>query len=199
MITSSEPHEGKSSVAANLAYCLARSGCKTLLIDTDVYQPALHHYFGLPNELGSRNILFTNVSLENAIQETEFSELSVIANGTLPEHMEELLLNGEQMKKLLAQLAGQYDYVILDTPAFLGLVESMTLSPLVDGVLLVTRLGETRQDSLISTVRQLDKMQAKILGLVVNQTSQVHSADHYHLNNSAHSLFLKIKGRFRRN
>lgn len=180
MVTSPEPSEGKSSVAANLAYSLAKSGCKALLIDVNLHQPTTHRYFGLTNEQGLSNTLFSNVPLENIIRETNLSGLSIITNGTMPDHLEELLLDGRQMKKVLGQLTRQYDYVILDTSAFLGLVDSMILSSLVDGVLLVTRLGMTRQVSLTTTCQQLEKMHAAILGLVINQTTEILPTSHYH-------------------
>lgn len=181
MVTSPSPREGKSTVAANLAFSLAKAGYKTILIDMDIYRPLIHRYFGLRNEQGLSDVLSTNSSLENIVQETSLPGLAVVTSGAMPDDLEEILLNGKQMEKLLGQLARHYDYVILDTPAFLGLSDSMMLSTMVDGVLLVTRLGMTRQVSLKTTCQELEKVSTATLGLVINQTTEALATDHYHI------------------
>jgi len=173
MVTSPELHEGKSLVAANLAYSLARSDSKTLLVDMDLRRPALHRYFNLSNEIGLSNILYADSALKkDVIQKTDLPKLSVISSGIIPKHFEEMLLDEEKTKKFLAQFNGKYDYVILDTPAFLGLADGTMLLPVVDWILPVVRLGITSLDSLKTMIQQLKTTQAKVPGLVVNQTSK---------------------------
>jgi capsular exopolysaccharide synthesis family protein len=179
MITSPSPREGKSTVAASLAFSLAKSGYKTILIDMDMYRPTIHRYFGLRNEQGLSDILLSNAPAENIIKETKLPGLSVITNGILPNDSEEFLLHGKRVKELLGQLERQYDYAILDTPAFLGVAESVILSTLVDGVLLVTRLGMTQQALLADTCQQLSMAQAKVIGLVISSSNDSSSTNQY--------------------
>jgi capsular exopolysaccharide synthesis family protein len=179
MVTSSEPNEGKSTVAASLAYTLAETGYKTLLVDADQYRPAVHRYFSSPNKEGLSDLLHSDVTEKKAVSKTDVPGLSIITSGSMPENLDELLLAGEKIKKVLEQFSRQYDYVILDSPAFLGIVDSLILSPLVDGVLLVTRLGTTRSVSLKTTCQQLESVQAKIIGVVLNCVEDVYSTRYY--------------------
>lgn len=181
MVTSAETGEGKSLIAANLAYSLARSGHKTLLVDADMRRPVQHTYFALTNELGFGDVLFSNASLDAVIREGGLG-LTVMTGGSVVDDYDMSLLEGERAKKIFGQVANQWDYVILDTPAFLGLADSMILSRLVDGILLVIRLGETSQDLLEVTIQQLEKLQVNILGLVINHSRDNLAASHYHAN-----------------
>jgi non-specific protein-tyrosine kinase len=195
MVTSPEPCEGKSLVAANLAYSLAQTGCNILIVDADLHRPAIHRCFGLPNETGLANLLCSEVAFKDIVHATDLPGLSVITSGSAPENLEELPLDNEQVAKVLEQFTHQYDYVILDTPAFLGLVDSPILSHLVDGVLLVTRLGATRQASLRTTYQQLEKTQANVLGLVINETRQASSTHHYDFRKRQRLLSVLTKSR----
>jgi capsular exopolysaccharide synthesis family protein len=168
-------------VAVNLAFSLARSGHKTILIDMDLYRPSVHRYFGLKKEPGLSDVLFGNSPLENIVKETSLPGLSVVTSGGMPEDLEDCLLNGKQVEKLLGQLVRHYDYAILDTPAFLGLADSILLSTTVDSVLLVTRLGMTRQVSLTTTCGELERVSTAVVGLVVNQTTEALTTGHYHI------------------
>jgi receptor protein-tyrosine kinase len=181
MVTSPGPREGKSTVAVNLAFSLARSGYKTVLIDMDMYRPSVHRYFGLKKEPGLSDVLMGNTPLENVAKETSLPGLSVITSGSMPEELEDFQLNGKQVEKLLGQLVRHYDYVILDTPAFQGLADSILLSATVDSVLVVTRLGMTRQVSLTTTCNELERGSTALIGLVVNQTAEAPTIGHYHI------------------
>lgn len=168
MVTSPNQREGKSLVASNLAYSLAKFDYKTLLVDMDVRRPALHRYFRLSNEIGSSDILYSDSALKEVIQQTDLPNLSVIVSGSISVPFKGMLLPEEKTKKILAQFKGEYDYVILDTPAFLGPADGIMLLPIVDWILPVVRLGTTSLDSLEAMIQQLKKMQANIPGLIVN-------------------------------
>jgi capsular exopolysaccharide synthesis family protein len=179
LITSPESNVGRSTVAVNLAVSLAQSGCKTLLVDADNYKPTIHQYFGLANRTGVCNFLYSGVVPKDIIQTTDIENLSVMTSGPRMEDRAYLIQGGKQIKKLLENLSKQYDFVILDTPASLELANSMLLAPLVDGVLVVIRLGITRPSCIKITCQQLGYVSANMIGIVVNDVGNMYSGKNW--------------------
>jgi polysaccharide biosynthesis transport protein len=167
LITSAGPGEGKSSIAANLAISIAQSGRRIVLVDCDLYHPTLHKLFDLSNISGLSNFLLKNKSLMEVLQDCRFSGIRVISSGPVHPSSAELL-GSEQMNNLLQQLADQFDLVIIDTPAYLGVVDTAVLAPIVDSILLVTYLGRVRASDLFATCQQLKKLNQRLIGVVVN-------------------------------
>jgi capsular exopolysaccharide synthesis family protein len=175
MVTSAEPRDGKSTIAVNLAHTLAQTGLKTLLIDGDLYRPTIHKFFEISNDIGLRNLLLTIDDPGSAIFPTTLSSLWVMPSGTLPDEHEEFGVDTQRVAEIFAQVAEEYDFIVLDSPAFLGVADSLMLSSLVDGVLMVVRLGKTGQAMLRDANQQLESVQAKIIGVVLNTVRKGHS------------------------
>jgi len=170
MITSSEPGEGKSTITANLAISIAKSEKKVVIVDCDLIIPKQHKIFGLPNQSGLSTIL-NNPKTEKAIQKTRYPGLFVITSGPIDSKSIELL-GSPTMTTLIGLLPQQFDIVLLDTPAFLAVSDSVQLVSMVDGVVLVVRRNQIREEVVIEACRQLMDIDAPLIGLVVNEADR---------------------------
>ena len=172
LVTSSVPGEGKSFVAANLACAFANSGSRVLLVDCDIRKGRQHRIFGDHNKKGLSNLLLDDVRLvyNEYINETAIKNLSVIYKGMTPPNPSELL-NSDKNKQLVSILAENFDIVIFDGAPVIGLPDSLIMSTLVDGVIIVTACKETSISMLEDTKRNLQNINANILGVVLNRAS----------------------------
>ena len=169
VVTSSQPKEGKSTTAAGLAIVLAQAGAKVILVDADLRRPALHEVFSLPNKVGLTGLLLAEATEPRpALASVGIKNLSVLTSGPVPPNPADLLMS-TSMENLMESLANQSDYVIYDTPPVLAVTDANILAARAGGVVLVGLSGRTRKSSLRSTVQEISRTQAKILGFVVNK------------------------------
>ena len=167
LITSSEPGEGKSTTVANLAYVIAQSNRSVIVIDCDLRLPTLHKLFQLPNTSGLSDYLCQEAAIDQISKSTKFPGVQMITSGPPPSNPIELL-SSPKMSVLINALTRQYDVVLLDTPAIVQVADAAVLVPIVDGVLLVVMLGETKEEALMNASKQLEEAKARSIGLVVN-------------------------------
>jgi capsular exopolysaccharide synthesis family protein len=193
LVTSAVPREGKSTVAANLAYSLAVSGSRVLLVDADLRRSSLHQLFGVALKPGLREVLTKGLPAGAAIvpvrlpqalaaesgESDSFSsaKLFLLPSGESGTGSAEILL-GSQVNELLRNLAAQYDYVIIDSPPVLATDDAMGLATKVDGVFMVVRASYTHSRMVRDALDRLHKCQVKILGMVYNRSAP--SADYYY-------------------
>jgi protein-tyrosine kinase len=177
-ITSCNPGEGKTTVTANLAASLASAGVRVLLIDADLRKPRIHKIFSLDNQKGLSNLLAENLALEEVIKTTDIQNFDMITSGPIPPNPAEIL-SSDKMKNFIEQIISQYDMVLLDCPPVLSLADASILSSYTDGVILVVESGSTEREALITAHQQLQKVNAKILGVVLNKIRKS-SQGYYH-------------------
>lgn len=170
LITSMAPKEGKTSTTSNLARILAQNNHKVLIIDCDMRRPRMHSFFAIPNSYGLSNYLAGNPE-KNLLKSLPNEPLSLIPSGPIPPNPAELL-NSEKMKLLIDEMLKQFDFVLLDSPPIQSVTDSLTLSKLVDGTLLITRSGETTYDMFESGLKKMREVRANILGIVLNGLSK---------------------------
>ena len=144
-VTSSQPLEGKTTTAANLALVLALGGSRVLLIDADMRRPGLHKTLGIENGTGLSHLLVGQARVRDAIQRTPEANLLVITAGKTPPNPSELLAS-ERMNSFVANLqSGPFDWVIIDTPPVLAVTDAVILAPRVSGVVFVIGSEMTRR------------------------------------------------------
>lgn len=170
LVTSAGPGEGKSTVSSNLAVIMAEAGKKTLIIDCDLRKPRVHKIFRLSSRIGLSNILIGEIGIEDAVQKTSINNLSVLTSGTIPPNPAELM-GSAKMKSLIKELRGMYDCIILDTPPVVVVTDAQLLSTSADGCLLVVSSGKAERDASIKSKQLLEKVNAKILGVVLNRVN----------------------------
>jgi len=171
LVTSAQPAEGKSTVAAHLALTHALQGSKTLLIDGDMRRPSVHRRFGIENNLGLGGYLQGKAQLRDLIQPSMASDkLSILTAGS-PTRRPDDWLQG-RMDKIIEDLLEDYQLIILDAPPLLGFAEPLEMATSVDGVVVVTRAGKTSRKQVASVLEMLTRLRANVLGLVLNQVNK---------------------------
>jgi succinoglycan biosynthesis transport protein ExoP len=178
LVTSAQPGEGKSTVVANLALTIAQSDRRVIVVDADLRRPTLHKIFGMTNEIGLSSVLRQEATLDQAVQDSKTPGVHLLASGPLPPNPTELL-GSPQMATLIRQLAGQFDLILLDTPAFLAVTDATVLASVVDGVILVVGRGQSQRKVVQAARRQLADIKASLVGAVVNRAARDSSYDYY--------------------
>ncbi|MFP6655047.1 MAG: CpsD/CapB family tyrosine-protein kinase [Myxococcota bacterium] len=170
-VTSADPGEGKTFCAINLAVVTAMSvGQKVLLIDCDLRHPKIHRTLGLQPQVGLAEILQNQATSDEAIQQPDGSNLDVLSVRSIPDNPSELLAS-PAMRKLIEEVAGRYDRIILDTPGCLGLPDAKSISELCDGLVMVVRAGVTSQKDVTAALDILDRR--RVVGMVLNGSEAV--------------------------
>ncbi|HPT79058.1 MAG TPA: CpsD/CapB family tyrosine-protein kinase [Candidatus Atribacteria bacterium] len=169
LVTSFAQSEGKSTTAANLAITLAQSDKRVLLVDCDLRKPSLHRVFGIINAKGVTNVLVQNVDYHEISNMVEIENLEVLTSGPKPPNPSELL-GSAKMESFISSVAAEYDMVILDAPPVLPVTDAVVLARLADGVIFVVNYGKTTHEMGVEAKARLEKVNAKILGVVINNT-----------------------------
>jgi capsular exopolysaccharide synthesis family protein len=168
MITSPQKGEGKSVTSANLALTMAQElQRKVVLVEADLRKPSLQRLFGLPDGPGLSEYLVGAAELKDVVQVLPEYNLTVIPGGTAPTNPAELL-GSTAMRRMLDQLRSRFDRVIVDTPPVLPLADVAVLAPIVDGTLLVVRVGVTPKPAIENALRAFDS--SRLLGVVLNES-----------------------------
>lgn len=179
IVTSSDPGEGKSTTLANLGVVLAQQQKRVLIIDSDLRKPTVHFTFQLPNKTGLTNVLTRQLDFDSAVLETAVPNLEVLPSGPLPPSPSELLAS-KAMEEFIKELEETYDYILLDAPPVNAVTDPQILSKLTDGVIFVVRSGKTESESAISAVDKLKKVEANILGAILNDNDTKDTRYYYY-------------------
>lgn len=179
LITSASPSEGKSTMGVHLAIAHAQQGHKTLLIDGDLRKPSVHKRFNLPAGKGLSNVLTTEEDWKSLlVSPEELPGLHVLPAGPPSRKASDLI--GRGLEELLAEASGIYDLIILDAPPLLGFAEPLQMASIVDGVIVVTRAGQTDRKAVSSVLNTLRRLRANVLGIVLNEVHQEISSSYYY-------------------
>lgn len=167
VVTSSISGEGKTTTAVNLALVLAQSGQRVCLIEGDLRRPGVTSYLGLVSEVGLTNILAGSASIDDVIQPWGDGKLSVLAAGWRPPSPSEML-SSAVMRSVIQELREHNDFVIIDTPPLLPVTDAAVLAKVADGAVIIVKHGVTQRSQLALAVASLRKIDAHILGTVMN-------------------------------
>lgn len=166
VFTSSMPSEGKSTAAINTALALAEADHNVVLVDGDLRRPVLNKYLDLVGTVGFSTVLSGGATLDEALQKTRFTGLTVLTSGAIPPNPSELL-GSLSARKLLGELRSQFDFVIVDATPLLAVTDAAILAAGADGVLLMVRFGQTRRDQLTHAAGMLKDVGAPLLGAIL--------------------------------
>ena len=167
-LTSPNPGDGKSTLAANLAVTVAQSGKSVVLMDCDFRKPRVHKIFGLDKaDIGLSSVVAGNATVAKALRRSEVAGLDLMPCGPRPENPAELLTS-RRFGELLTELRANYDFVLVDTPPMLAVTDPAAVAPQVDGVIMVFRMTKVVRPAAEETRGQLAALGANVLGVVVN-------------------------------
>ena len=169
-LTSPGPSDGKSTTVANLAITFAQQGQRTLLVDADLRRAVLDKSFGIPRSPGLTEVIIGASAFEAAVHATQVPNLFVMTSGQLPPNPSELL-GSPAMRDVLARMTSQFDMVLFDSPPLLAVTDAAVLSTMVDGTILIARMGATTRKGLWRAVSQLRAVHAPLLGSVLNDVT----------------------------
>lgn len=140
-----------------------------LLIDADLRKPSVFKVFQVSNRVGLSTVVSGQCRAADAVQETLVDNLFVLPSGPVPPNPSELLAS-QSMKATLEQFKADYDVVIFDTPPVLAVTDSIIVSSLCQGVLLVVHAGKVKSELVRKAKSSLEHVNARILGVVLNNT-----------------------------
>lgn len=170
LITSASPREGKSTIAVSLGITMAQSDQRTLLVDTDLRRPRLHHVFGQTLDKGLTTIMDGSTSIEDAVSPTEVKNLSFLASGPIPANPSELL-GSARMEQVMKDLLARYDFIIFDSPPCIAVTDAVVLSTKTDGVIFVIKQGSTTKEAAKEAHRRLGNIGENLLGCIMNNVN----------------------------
>lgn len=157
--------EGKTVTSLNLGLALAGTASgRVLLIDSDLRKPRVHEYLGLKAGKGFSDLLQAPGD-EIGKYVWKLGDLFIMPGGSILANPVSLLAS-QSVPDLFKRLRGEFDFIVVDTPPVLPIVDTHILAGLVDGVILVVRARYTRREVL---ERGLESFQVtNLLGAVVN-------------------------------
>ena len=167
LVTSSRPDEGKTMTTANLGVALAQAGKRVVVVSADRRRPRLHRFFGCPNGIGLTNVLAGEADLRSALHQPGINNLRVLSSGAWIGNYD-AIFGSDPMVRLLSELREYADLVLIDAGPVLGVADTVSLAPLVDGVLVVANADRATRRSVRQAMQQLEKVDATVVGCVLN-------------------------------
>ncbi|MCI3027031.1 CpsD/CapB family tyrosine-protein kinase [[Clostridium] innocuum] len=175
-VTSSNPAEGKSSVASNLATVAIAKYEKVLLIDCDLRKPVQHKNFKVSNKLGISNLMKekSEIDLEIGGYFQKFKDnstdgkLYVLTSGKSVPNPQEMLAS-DRFKELIEKFREMFDYIIIDCPPLNAVADAIPVSSIVDGTLFVVSAMDTAKQEAKNALTMLQRNGANVLGCVLTK------------------------------
>ena len=176
-VTSAIPGEGKSVFSINLGLAMAERGGKVLIIDGDLRKPSLAEYCRLEGAVGLTTVLAGKVALTEAVQPLT-DLVDVLTSGVIPPNPSQLL-GSSAMRQVMASAGSLYDFVVVDTPPLLPAADALAMSHLTDGTIVMALYNSTRRNQLARALNGLKAVNARVLGVVINQVKRELKDEYY--------------------
>lgn len=172
VVTSAGPESGKSTISANLAATFASEEKRVLLVDADLRKPTVHKTFRVRNNEGLTTLLTDrHATLDESIYRTHTNGLHILTSGAIPPNPAELL-GSKRMTELIKEMEDYFDLVIFDMPPILAVTDAQVMASKTDGVLFIIPKGTAKQEEVLKAKDLLEKVQANVLGAVLNRVDK---------------------------
>jgi capsular exopolysaccharide synthesis family protein len=170
MLTSTLPDEGKTISAYNLAIASARAGKRTLLVEADLRSPSKVRALKVsadPDSLIEPLRYYSQLS--DCIRLVPEVENLYVVPSSGPQRQAAAIIESSEIRRLLEDVRGRFDLVILDTPALSLYNDALLLEPYTDGIVLTARPGFTKSSLLAEAIDQLTESEdVRLLGAIIN-------------------------------
>ncbi|MFT5820844.1 MAG: tyrosine-protein kinase Etk/Wzc [Crocinitomix sp.] len=171
LLSSFFPGEGKTFCSTNLANLIAKGSKKVLIIDFDLHRPKVHKTYKLKNVKGVSNFIIGKSNFEDILNEAVYPNLDVITAGPIAPNPSELVLR-DKVSELLEYAETRYDYIIIDTPPFGLLNDTLELTKYVDMFLIIMNTRYTRKKGVEHINQMLEKFDDIGKGVVLNSIKE---------------------------
>ena len=195
LMTSSFVQEGKTFNVVNVALSIAQAGEKVLLVEADLRKPTIHTTFGLSKEPGMTDYVLGNYDwrevvntitdvmlgefeIEEILRTPGLDNLHVITAGTNPLNPSEIL-RSSRFREFLKEAYQEYSFIFFDAPPIMPVADATEIAPLMDGVILVYKVGKIGRGVLKRAKMSLDNVNAKVLGVVLNNVRPEVGPDYF--------------------
>ena len=176
VLTSCYAHEGKSTVALELARNLAEAGKQVLLVDADLRKSVMVTRHTKERGIyGLSQLLSGQSTLENTLYHTQIEGLDIVFSGPYPPNPTELV-GQPAFKEFLADVRDSYDYILVDAPPLGLVIDAAVIGGVCDGAMIVINAGQVKYRLAKNIKEQLEKSGCKILGVILNQTRRRHTS-----------------------
>jgi succinoglycan biosynthesis transport protein ExoP len=175
LITSALPAEGKSTTAMLLAASSASAGKRTVLLDCDLRQQSTSNAFRNERQPGLSELLRGTAELKDVITKDPATKTYVIPAGSMVPHSADLLMS-QRMRDLIAELRGEFEYIVMDTSPLLPVVDALAVATVADKVLVIVEWGQTPRASISAAFKVLRPEAHRVAGIVLNKVdlNQLH-------------------------
>jgi capsular exopolysaccharide synthesis family protein len=167
-VTSTNPGEGKTMVASNLAVSMAMAGRRVLLIDADLHRPQLHRIFDIPQSPGLSDVMAGKTRPSETLLESAIPGLFILAAGHVVASPTDLL-DSERLHHLIRGLCQVFDVVVLDCPPVMALADASIIGHAASSVLFVVGSGATSREAAQVALDRLASVQVQVVGVVLNR------------------------------
>jgi len=176
IITSQNPGDGKSLIAANIAITFAQQKISTLLIDSDLRRGVLHNSFKCNKKPGLSDVLIKNnpinqSEISQVIQNTHIPNLFLLSSGIQVPNPSELL-GTIRMKQILELLKNKFSKIIIDTPPIEFIPDALVLNSIVHNILFVVRYGKTNLNEISNKITEYSNIKKDFNGVIVNASEE---------------------------
>jgi polysaccharide biosynthesis transport protein len=168
LITSALPGEGKSTAAMLLAASSASSGRRTILLDCDLRLRSTSKVLRRKHQPGLSEFLRGTAELTDVITQDAITKINLIPAGSPTPDAADLLMS-QGMLDLIAVLRGRFDYVILDSPPLLPVIDALALATGADKILLVVEWCRTARATIYEAFRVLGPEAHRVAGIILNK------------------------------
>jgi exopolysaccharide transport family protein len=172
-IVSALPGEGKTTVAAGFGAFIARNGGRTLLIDADLRNPSLTRTLGYREAPGLIDMVAAKSSFDDLVINDSKHRFDFLPASTRikPSNSSDIL-NSPAIKQMLKTAKNEYDYVLIDLPPILPVVDVKAAAHLFDAFVLVVQWGSTSTDEIVKAVSSSPTLSERLLGAVLNKADE---------------------------
>jgi capsular exopolysaccharide synthesis family protein len=172
-IVSALPGEGKTTIATGFANFLAKGGARTLLIDADMRNPSMTRTLGYTNAPGLLNMVADKSAFDDLVITDSKYKFDFLPSSTRikPTNSSDIL-NSLAMKDTLRAIKNNYDYILVDLPPILPVVDVKAAAHLFEAFVLVVEWGSTSTDEIIKAVSASPILSERLLGTVLNKADE---------------------------